>query len=115
MGPSMTSKNLAMFVPRITGTIDKLVQLWRIKSEKLDKAESEKQWFDSKQDLTMTTTDMIAEIAFGESFKCLESAISAAKRKEPVVAEDGRSFVFSCRPPGEYEALVYLLNVSSSR
>lgn len=104
MGPSMTSKNLAMFTPGIESQVDELVALWKRKSQVLKKG----QYFDPRKDLVYATTDVIAVVAFGEPLGCLQQAQQDVPQCHPAKADD-RIVEFPTPPPAVFSAISYLL------
>lgn len=104
MGPSMTSKNLAMFTPGIEGQVDELVALWKRKMQVLGKG----QYFDPRKDLVYATTDVIAVVAFGESLGCLHQAQLDVPRCKTSPDND-RIVDFPTPPPEVFSAIAYLL------
>ncbi|KAL7414525.1 cytochrome P450 [Mrakia frigida] len=77
-GPAMSNQNLRLVTPSMTDIISQLITLWDIKSKHLGSLSSQEApegCFDAGKDIDFTTVDIISRLAFGESYRQLESTL----------------------------------------
>ncbi|EFP77360.1 uncharacterized protein PGTG_03316 [Puccinia graminis f. sp. tritici CRL 75-36-700-3] len=85
---SMSSSHLSQVTPKITNSVIELIQLWKKRSQILDR--SGEKYFKAAQDLRLSTMDTISDIIFGKPFGVMSARLAHLENSNGALSADAR-------------------------